>query len=96
MTLKTMHNHARENFVSDIAMPFLGAGRDKLDFYNVVLPMIKTVFGDSPINVHIYYPKSRDLHLKRLVIYNFGCLHNITWNFILYFGCSHGDKNLSI
>ena len=68
VTLKTMHNHARENFVSDIAMPFLGAGRDKLDFYNVVLPMIKTVFEDSPINVHIYYPKSRDLHLKRLVI----------------------------
>ena len=73
MTLKTMRSHASENFVSDIAMPFLGAGLDKLDFYNVVLPMIKNVFEDSSINIHIYYPKSQVFHMKRLVYALFLC-----------------------
>ena len=44
VTLKAMQTHASENFVSDIAMPFLGAGHDKLDFFNVVFPMIKTIY----------------------------------------------------
>ena len=67
VTLKDMRAHASANFVSDIAMPFLGAGRDKLDFFNVVFPMIKTIFEYSPINIHIYYPKSQVIHMKRLV-----------------------------
>lgn len=41
-------------FVSDIAMPFLGAGCDKMDFYNDVLPLVEDLFKDTSINIHIY------------------------------------------
>ena len=88
---------ASENFVSDIAMPFLGAGRDKLDFYNVVFPMIKTVFEHSPINIHIYYPKSQVIHMKRLV---YVCSHAQYYSHLyllqLLLRCSHSDKYLTI
>ena len=83
VTLEAMRAHASEHFVSDIAMPFLGAGRDKLDFYNVVLPMVKTVFEDSLINVHIYYPKSGALRIERLV--NFLLLFFAQYYMNLYF-----------
>ena len=62
-------------------MPFLGAGRDKLDFYNVVFPMIKTVFEDSPINIHVYYPKSQVIHMKRLV---YACSHAQYYSYDIY------------
>ena len=68
VTLKSMKKHASENLVRDIAVPFLGCGRDKLDFHSVVFPMIKTLFEDSQINIHIYYPMSHVLRMQRLVI----------------------------
>ena len=64
VALKSMRSHASDNSVRDIAVPFLGSGIDRLDFFNVVFPMIKTVFGETAINIHVYCPKS----YKRLVI----------------------------
>ena len=97
MTLKSMRTHASENFVSDIAMPFLGAGRDKLDFFNVVFPMIKTIFEYSPINIHIYYPESQVIDMKRLVyVCSYAQYYSHLYLLQLLFRCSHSDKYLTI
>ena len=53
-SLRSMKYHAIEFKVSDIAMPFLGAGCDKMDFYNDVLPLVEDLFKDTSINIHIY------------------------------------------
>ena len=64
VALKSMKSHASDNSVRDIAVPFLGSGLDRLDFFNVVFPMNETVFGGTNINIHVYCPAS----YKRLVI----------------------------
>ena len=41
--------------VSNIAMPLLGSGCDKLDFIGKVLRLIERAIVNSKINIHIYY-----------------------------------------
>ena len=53
--LQSMREHATENGVLNIAVPLLGSGCDKLNFPNDVFPMLKSVFGNTGINIVIYY-----------------------------------------
>ena len=53
--LHLMQEHATEKSVTNIAVPLLGSGCDKLDFSNQVFPMLKRVFGNTGINIVIYY-----------------------------------------
>ena len=63
-----MRDHAIANSVPVIAIPFLGSGLDRLSFFDVVLPLIREVFDESIVDIHIYCPKSVDLGIIRLVI----------------------------
>ena len=64
-SLESMLIHAIENKVSNIAIPLLGSGCDKLDFVRQVMPLIDHVFGTSPVSVHIYYLKKDSVMIKR-------------------------------
>ena len=52
--LLSMLSHALANGINDICIPKLGSGCDKLDFNNDVMPLLKCVFGDQVINIHVY------------------------------------------
>lgn len=67
--LKTMKEHALKHSVKAIAMPFLGSGRDKLDFLVDVLPLIYDVFENSHIDIHIYSRRPVSVSDQRSVMY---------------------------
>ena len=69
VSLKSMKIHAINNSVNDIAIPFLGSGCDKLDFFEDVLPLIQIIFRDSSINIHIYSHSKVSIPNLRLVKY---------------------------
>ena len=70
-SLRSMKYHATHFQVSNIAVPFLGAGCDKMDFYNDVLPLIEDLFKDTSINIHIYSLQSNSFstYLNRFVVF---------------------------
>ena len=71
-SLESMLDHAVENMVSNIALPLLGSGCDKLDFVHQVMPLIKHVFGKSTVNVHIYYLKKDSVMIiERYIFFMF-------------------------
>ena len=51
----SMHMHACDNEVKDVAIPLIGAGLDGLDFNGEVFPILKEVFGSSLVCLHIYH-----------------------------------------
>ena len=69
MTLKAMKSHASEYSVKNIAIPFLGSGLDKLNFFEVVFPLVREVFENTNIDIHVYCPKSFSSMNERLVIF---------------------------
>ena len=75
--LKSMKQHACLNGVRDIAIPKLGSGCDRLDFFGTVYPMVAEIFGDSLVNVHIYMMDR--LHRYKLM----GILTVNVWKFLV-------------
>ena len=67
------------------------------DVYFRITEKIKSIFEYSPINIHIYYPESQVIHMKRLV---YVCSHAQYYYHLyllqLLFRCSHSDKYLTI
>ncbi len=54
LSLISMKNHAVENNVKNISMPKIGSGLDKLE-WTLVRNTIIEVFGDTDINISIYF-----------------------------------------
>ena len=67
ITLKAMRVHASENSVKNIAIPFLGSGLDRLNFFEDVFPLIREVFENTKLYVHVYCPRSFSALNSRLV-----------------------------
>ena len=56
-SLRSMLAHAVAVGITDISMPEIGGGRDKMNFVRDVLPIIFEVFDASSVNIHVYkYP----------------------------------------
>ena len=53
--LSSMLEHAVLHQVSNISVPQLGGGCDKLDFKADVLPLLITLFENSPVHIHVYF-----------------------------------------
>lgn len=53
-SIKAMKEHAIRHYVTDIAMPKIGSGLDRLN-WNVVLSIIEKTFENTNINIYIYY-----------------------------------------
>ena len=53
-SLLSMRSHAELFGVTDISMPKIGSGCDKLNFPGTVLPMIIRVFENTSVNIYIY------------------------------------------
>ena len=49
-----MKAHAVENSVTQIAMPRIGAGLDRLE-WTKVREMIRNIFAETSIHVQVYY-----------------------------------------
>ena len=54
-SLRSMLHHAERNGVTDISLPKIGSGCDKLVFESDVLPQLKLLFSNSHINIHIFW-----------------------------------------
>ena len=52
-SLKSMLLHCQENKVTNLSMPTIGCGLDKLEWPKVA-NVIKDVFGDSGITITVY------------------------------------------
>ena len=52
--LQSMLNHATKHGIKDISVPKLASGCDKMNFNSDVLPLLESVFGDNPVNIHVY------------------------------------------
>ena len=52
--LKSMLDHAIAHGIKDICVPKLASGCDKLNFDDAVMPVLEKVFGDQPVNLHVY------------------------------------------
>ena len=53
--LSCMLEHAVSKRVRNISVPQLGCGCDKLDFKADVLPILITLFENSPVHIHVYF-----------------------------------------
>ena len=60
-SLCAMRAHALVNNVTNIGVPLLGAGLDKLDFERGVRPLLQGLFDDALVDVYIHYVHRDDM-----------------------------------
>ena len=52
--LQSMLSHALANKITDISAPKIGCGLDQLNFSVDVFPLIKNIFRNSTVTIHVY------------------------------------------
>ena len=70
-SLRSMLLHAELNKVTDISMPRLASGCDRMDFGMDVLPQLKLIFSFSTINIHVYSGYAVPRYVLYCCRYNF-------------------------